>query len=207
VAAAAAAAAAPRRSQPLNLHTPCSTPRPQVDDILEAAHQEVSEGGLAAAASTALKAGDEEGIADALTALQGHTNSLLARFRRAMVPPRLRLWYQAGLLECFELAASCQEALGQDPAGSMLACLRAVEEVSTGSDLHVITASKYLQLLKGREEGEQQQGDGGGEWREQQRRRLAAAADGCRAAHRARYGDVSEPLYERLAELNRTLYE
>ncbi len=176
-----------------------------MDDILEAARQEAA----ADAASEALEAGDEEGIADALTALQGHTNSLLARFRRAMVPPRLRLWYQAGLLECFELAASCQEALGQDPAGSLLACLRAVEEVSTGSDLHVITASKYLALLQGRQEQEEQQPQGGGDdaWREQQQRRLAAAAQGCRDAHRARYGDVSERLYSRLAELNRTLYE
>jgi hypothetical protein len=183
-----------------------------VDDILEAAHQEITES-LGAAATQALGAGDEEGVADALGALQGHTGRLLSRFRSAMVPPRLRLWYQAGLLECFELAASCQEALGQDPAASLLACLNAVAEVSTGSDLHVITASKYLQLLERRQQEEEargHQGAGGAgdeAWREQQRRRLAAAAAGCRAAHRARYGDVSGLLYERLAELNRTLYE
>jgi hypothetical protein len=179
----------------------------QLDDILEEAHAELSEK-LSAAATAALRDQDEEGISDALTALQGHTNRLLQRFRRAMVAPKLRLWYTAGVSEAFELAASCQQALGQDAAGSMLACLRAVEEVSTGSDLHVITASKYLHMLQ-QEQEQQQQGAGAASavWQQQQQQRLVAATAGCRAAHQARYGDVSDALYEKLAVANRTLYD
>lgn len=178
----------------------------QVDDILEEAHAELSEK-LSAAATSALREGNEEGIADALTALQGHTNRLLQRYRRAMVPPKLRLWYSAGISEAFELAASCQQALGQDAGASMLACLRAVEEVSTGSDLHVITASKYLHMLQQEQQRQGAAAVAGTAWQQQQQQRLAAAKEGCRAAHQARYGIVSDALYEKLAEANRTLYD
>ena len=92
--------------------------------------------------------------------------------------------------------ANADLALDDDPDAtyaSLKAVLRAVEAVTLGADLHVITAAQVAEVA-GRVQGE-----GSDEH--------AAAVECCRAAQRLRYGrTISDGLADELARLNRTLY-
>jgi hypothetical protein len=112
-----------------------------------------------------------------------------------MATPQQRLWCMASVCSCLELVANAYLALEEDPAAtyaSLKAVLKAVEAVTLGSDLHVITAAQTA-VAAGLVHG-----DGSAEH--------AAAVAYCRGAQRLRYGPVTGPLADTFATLNRTLY-
>lgn len=118
---------------------------------------------------------------------------LYKQLRACLVPPVVRSQLLASCFSALEVVADADAALGDDEAtaSSLAQCATAAAAVTPGSDLHVIVASKLADVS----------------------RRLApgsAAADAawraCVDAHTLRYGQLSEEVVARLAELNRTLY-
>lgn len=121
----------------------------------------------------------------------------------------------ASLYEAFELQLACeaeavqlQQQLGGGSSPSLeiemataasvtdqalAQCVRAMEEVSPGSDLHVILAAQHMHhALK-------LHGPGSA--------RAIAAAEAATRANLCRYGPTSTGLTSKMIELNRTLYD
>ena len=139
------------------------------------------------------------------------TDNLEPFIRPGPLMVQVRSFFLASLYEVFELQIACEaEALrlekmqdgfppedGQDSAGIIIQalnhCVKALEEVSPGSDLHAILAARLLH--------ETVQVDGSTS------SRAALALEACKKSHLYRYGPTSDELGLRLIELNRTLYD
>ena len=131
-----------------------------------------------------------------------------------------RLFFVASLYEAFELQLACeaeaiqlQQALSSGAgdgesspsleievatAASLIdqalgQCVRAMEEVSPGSDLHVILAAQHMHHAL--------------ELHGSNSARSIAAAEAATQANLFRYGPTSTGLASKMIELNRTLYE
>ncbi|KXZ47298.1 hypothetical protein GPECTOR_36g24 [Gonium pectorale] len=137
--------------------------------------------------------GDTEAIAELQREVQSWLRRLYGLFRKTLLAPDVRHYVVASMYDAYDLALSCATALGQgEDASSLQACLKAMELVSGGSDLHVILAVRHHDATV------QAHGEGS------PLARLAREA--LRRAHVARYGPVSEALMERLVRLNRELH-
>ncbi len=89
--------------------------------------------------------------------LRSSITGLYSTFRKAFLSPQVRLFFTASLYEAFELQMACETAcMSQHPDDddartarsvidqALLQTLRAIEEVSPGSDLHAILAARCV---------------------------------------------------------------
>jgi hypothetical protein len=152
----------------------------------------------AVACSTTVTAGGRRGGRAAAGDWSPPHSALLAagcpaalRFRRALLPPPLRRWALSSCYGALELVADLEVALGSDAlvqANSLEACLEVVAAVSPGSDLHVMLAARAAGAAASAYGHDSA--------------KSAAAARACAAAHRIRYGHISDELVARLACTN-----
>ena len=130
---------------------------------------------------------------------------------------QVRNFFLASLYELFELQIACEsESMhlsrsSDEPADAttlsysgsndskpiilrtLYHCVKALNEVSPGSDLHCILSSKlYRASIELNGQGSPQ---------------VALAWEACKTAHLYRYGPTSESLTRILIDLNRTLYD
>ncbi|GFR47403.1 hypothetical protein Agub_g9120 [Astrephomene gubernaculifera] len=154
---------------------------------------EAVEGKLGPAFLEARREGNMEAVAEVQQELQGWLRRLYGIFRKTLLAPDVRQYVIASMYDAYDLAFSCAAALGQgEDASSLQACLKAMEAVSAGSDLHVILAVRYFDWCV-REHGE------GSALTELARGSL-------RRAHVARYGPVSGEVMAKLVDNNRALH-
>jgi hypothetical protein len=127
-----------------------------------------------------------------------------------MLPPALRAHLLASSYASLELVADADVALADWEAAeaSLGACLRTAEATTPGSDLHVILAAQRLSAAQQAAGGSAAiAGDGGGGGGAGGGGGLEGARAACLAAHRARYGHISDALAWQLADANRQLYQ
>lgn len=105
----------------------------------------------------------------------------------------------ASVCSCLEVVADADRLIGRHPdlqVASSKALLQAVEAVTLGSDLHVITAAQHAAALQAAAVEQLASPEAASDAQERSRN-----------AQRLRYGPVSDCLADRLAQLNSTLYD
>jgi hypothetical protein len=139
--------------------------------------------------------------------LRTKISSFLSAMQRAMLSPQVRLFFIASLYDAFEMQIEGEQLLmdlKKDPESSeegreiidqaMNYVLKAIQEVSPGSDLHVILAARLLARVEAAE--------GVGSRKAELTRELAGAAI------KARYGRVEDKaLLDQMISLNISLYD
>ena len=128
-------------------------------------------------------------------------------------PVQVRLWCHASMYFCLELLEDVEACLEEDHSWATKLCLGAMAEVSPGSDIHTILAARYWHQQQQQLEQEPKQDERKAEQRGRlgtgqngPQNRVEAAWKACAAAHRLRYGDVSDEVLKQLVEHNRVLY-
>ncbi|KAG2497109.1 hypothetical protein HYH03_004700 [Edaphochlamys debaryana] len=164
----------------------------KVDDVYGELYEAVDEQ-LGPAYEQARAAGDMEAVADVQRQVEAWLRKLYGVFRKALLSPDVRDHVVASMYDAYDLLFACNATLGQgDDASSLQTCLKSIERVSAGSDLHVLLAVRYYDAVVAAH------GPDGP---------LTKLAWGSvRRAHVARYGAVSDDMLQRLVDLNRQLH-
>ncbi|KAG2452349.1 hypothetical protein HYH02_003373 [Chlamydomonas schloesseri] len=164
----------------------------KLDDAFLEFHEEVEER-LGPAFLEARALGDTAAVEEVAEAVAAGLRKLYNLFRKTLLAPDVRQYYIASLYDAYDLAFSCAAALGRGEDGSALqACLKSMEVVSAGSDLHAILAVRHHDHVLATHGPDSPL--------------TALARSALRRAYVARYGAVSEAVMERLVDLNRKLH-
>ncbi|KAI8472791.1 MAG: hypothetical protein J3K34DRAFT_199851 [Monoraphidium minutum] len=154
-----------------------------VDDVIDAC------GALEADLADAVMSGRERGVASIRDQLAAFIEVLDAAFNKLAVAQKSQVYVQASLFRLYELAALATAAAGEEQPRLLELLAALAGEVAPGSEEHVYWARRYRTLIE-ESEGDDGRFDGS----------LRHADAACYAAHVARYGHASRPLYRRLMQ-------